>query len=445
MDTIPAPMAAGFVTAGLEQQDGISGFGTLLRLARLNRLCRVDFKAAFGLGMTRDDDPSWVLATSEIRMGALALATGRALKDLPDWRIEPWLPFAADRLWEVVPWTLRACPVCLRLCYHSMLFQMPWIARCPWHGAALTNACRKCGRHLLLSFHQRGAFMRCTCGVDQVSELATLKRADMHCASERSAFLTAYRRWSAATKRELSLVIPQTTEERGPEVLASLVRPPATLARWAGAFGHPSCHVEQIRAGAPTPLVQLNEEELVRCARSLWPAYQRMTALPQTELAPMRRITVSVAAAVPAAELTAEEQRILHRSDPPMASTRSSRTELLYLPLRNFPPLYLDTQVLQRAALGVVVDTVGNLLPSQDIDARYRGNDRVLGATIRSLLRRCYVDGLIHLLGRHAPGIYAHPRIRSAPRVPWVLIDRDGLRIRAVRIAWAQRRSWEVD
>ncbi|WP_218510741.1 hypothetical protein [Variovorax sp. dw_308] len=41
---------------------------------------------------------------------------------------------------------LRFCPSCISAAYHSRLFQLERHARCPIHGDALRDVCRRCGR-----------------------------------------------------------------------------------------------------------------------------------------------------------------------------------------------------------------------------------------------------------------------------------------------------------
>ena len=40
---------------------------------------------------------------------------------------------------------MRFCPVCLRMGYHTILFQLTCVATCPLHGVPLVQGCTKCG------------------------------------------------------------------------------------------------------------------------------------------------------------------------------------------------------------------------------------------------------------------------------------------------------------
>lgn len=38
----------------------------------------------------------------------------------------------------------KNCPTCALHCYHSTVFNLPWVTRCPIHGEALTTHCPQC-------------------------------------------------------------------------------------------------------------------------------------------------------------------------------------------------------------------------------------------------------------------------------------------------------------
>lgn len=40
---------------------------------------------------------------------------------------------------------IRFCPSCLRECFHSPLFQLETVRKCPVHGCELLDACEHCG------------------------------------------------------------------------------------------------------------------------------------------------------------------------------------------------------------------------------------------------------------------------------------------------------------
>src|SRR3546814_13873867 len=81
------------VNARLDQQTGISAFGTLVHLARLNHFHRSDFLAAFGLRFQHRDDLSNLLAFSMKRRLSLACTTTTTDTPPVTWGVEPWQPF----------------------------------------------------------------------------------------------------------------------------------------------------------------------------------------------------------------------------------------------------------------------------------------------------------------------------------------------------------------
>jgi hypothetical protein len=50
---------------------------------------------------------------------------------------------------------IRHCPACLRMGYHCTLFDLGFIARCPWHDIPLTQPCLQCARAVMSPGLQR--------------------------------------------------------------------------------------------------------------------------------------------------------------------------------------------------------------------------------------------------------------------------------------------------
>lgn len=75
---------------------------------------------------------------------------------------------------------VRFCAKCLAHCYHSLLFQFPAVARCPYHDVELQLSCPKCGGLLsrlgfIPSKHPK-PFCCTTCGKSFVSEKKVAQR-----------------------------------------------------------------------------------------------------------------------------------------------------------------------------------------------------------------------------------------------------------------------------
>ena len=59
-----------------------------------------------------------------------------------------WWPRALQPLFSTFSAPPRFCPECLKQGYHSHLFDLPWLLRCPVHAVELCDSCRHCGGKL---------------------------------------------------------------------------------------------------------------------------------------------------------------------------------------------------------------------------------------------------------------------------------------------------------
>lgn len=446
MTELPAVVAPGLVVAGVDRQDGISAFGALLHLARLNHFGGADFRAAFRLHFKYRDDLSQLLAFSVKRQMGLALVVANGGPPPGTWGMEAWQPFSGKGPWGEIPWSLRACSACLRFGYHSNLFQLPWVVRCPWHDVRLIERCRKCGRSLLDGFRVGRPLMQCACGIDYVDEHATLN-GDLSHAEARSTFVRAYLDWARTARESMTLICPDEFDVHGHEVVSALVTPVTALTRWDRCFAkaRPGTHVDHLqRRATPEPLGDRARGSMVNCANSLWPGTPGMAELPEAFLAPLLGVTREIARRVPDAELTSREREALALEPVPAPASVPSRHSLMLLPVQRGPGrLFLDVRVLHRTAYRVLSHLAWHLV--NEDPARYHptsGAPQVLLAAVKRTLSRAYADGFKHVLGRHVPALYDHRRILSGPRIPWVLLERDSVGVAEVKIAWAARRPW---
>lgn len=436
----------GLVSARLDQQHGLSAFGTLLHVARLNHFHGPDFRAAFGLHFHYRDDLSHLLAFSERNQTRLA-ATAGISQDLQSlWSVEPWQPFVGEGLWSTLPWSLRACPSCLRAGYHSNLFQMPWMARCPWHRTKLVHHCRKCDRPLLEGFRQGLDLMCCPCGTDLVNERAVLK-GDPH-ERERGDFLAAYLGWTVLERRRNTLLCPEQHTVGGADALAALWPAPTCLMRWRNSFTicPPHIHTERLcRIRASDARDHQAAKDLLRCAKSLWPGQAAMADLPAGFLPPLLSITRQIASPLPATSLTTREREALALEPVVSAPSTSSRQDLLLLPVQRVASgLYLDVRVLHRAAYWVIANLSALLAFPEREPALSNSPRLLLTATLRTL-SRAYADGFRHVLGRYVPALYDQSRHRAGPRLPWVRLTRNTEHSLDLMIAWSRRQPWDAD
>jgi len=442
--TLPSH-AHGLVHARLDRQAGISGFGTLLHLARLNHFTGRDFATAFGFGFQYREDLSQILAFSAARQVRLArVVTG--MEDVPEvWHAPAWQPFEGN-LWQWIPWRLRICPCCARTGYHTNLCQMPWIARCPWHDVGLLEQCRRCGTSWAEGFKHTNILLQCPCGLDYFKEHALLGRT-LAQETQRQGLIGAYLTWAQAQRSTAALIGPEESDPGAKQAIATLVAPPASLRPWASMW-HRASYETHRRELWRRPASQCPEQAvrtgIIQYAESFWPGLPGMAKLPQTLCSPLVGVTRELAAGLPDAALTSREREAWSLAPNKHAAGGCSRLELLLLPLqRVVDGLYLDVRVLPRSAYRTLSQLAHRLI---DNDPSYAhgasGSHALLADAMSKILAPAYAAGFTLVAGRHLPALYDHPRLRAGYRSPWLLVDRDLQGALSVRIAWSQRRSW---
>ena len=156
----------------LKGMAGLSAFGRIYRLSRLNSL--LPWQAFDVLGV-----PETVLY--QLKHHKLFVwPNGPAWDDLPIDESTLVCPTAEDFMlcmssedFEVDP-RIRGCATCLKSGFHSLLHQLPWIEVCPWPHETLSFNCR-CGRRLFWGsgFRSRPLLL-CECGHDHYDRVAAL-------------------------------------------------------------------------------------------------------------------------------------------------------------------------------------------------------------------------------------------------------------------------------
>jgi hypothetical protein len=433
-----------FVHVPLGNQAGLSGFGALLQVARLNHFRAQDLHAAFGLRFQYREDLSQVLVFSPKRKASLITALGVAPAIATLWAVDPWQPFEGGNPWPHLPWRLRACASCLRVGYHSNLFQMPWIVRCPWHRERLIERCRRCERPLLEGFRERKALLFCACGHDPVDETAVLRGERPAVVGERQAQIDAYVTWAASRRTAGDrLLCPEEADAQGAEALAALLSHGDVTQDRAVATG---VHLVA-RTRRPGPRVtDADYAVMVASAHGLWPDAPGLAGVPRHFDDGLFHIGRNIAARVPEGALSARERKAMALAPVHKPATDLSRYELLFLPAqRSQGRVTLDTRVLHQTARRAVANLAWELLCNDPARlSADNGSHRLLLNAIQQTVGRGYADGLKHVLGRHVPAIFDHPRIRSGPRLPWVLITKQQGTAHTVKVAWTMRRPWDA-
>lgn len=448
MDTT-APLA-GFVSTRLDTQPGLSGLGTLLQISRLNHFLGQDFLAVFRLRFQYREDLSHVMTFSPKRKASVAATLGLPSHFISAWSVEAWQPFTGADPWEYLPWKFRACASCLRTGYHSNLFQMPWLQRCPWHREQLIERCRKCRCPLLDGFRTRRNLLECSCGHDPVSEMDILRGERRSMVRERKEFVDLYRGWVAECRNRADLlIVPKESDDHGLDALRSLISAPEPRwVAWHHAFARSMKDVHVVRHTrrvTPRSSSEAEYADMVRCAESLWPSPPGMIDLPRTFRMPLVHVTRQIARHAPDSSLTTRERRVMALAPSPRAVvTPLSRHELIFFPVQPAGArLLLDIRVLHRTAGCTVSHLAWQLLNNDPTHQRsVSGSQRLLLEALQQTLCRAYADGLKHVLGRHVPAIFDHARIRSGPRLPWTLVRRRDGDAEEIKVAWTVRRPW---
>ncbi|WP_440222841.1 hypothetical protein ACQQ2N_17445 [Dokdonella sp. MW10] len=435
----------GFVHVPLAAQIGLSGFGAVLQISRLNYFRCRDFLAAFGIGYRRSDDLSEVLVRSSKRRDILAsvFEAPESLTSL--WPVDPWQPFTGTDPWKYVPWRLRACATCLRTGYHSNLFQMPWVTRCPWHREPLIESCKRCGKGLLEQTSGSDLLMQCRCGLDYTSDIAILGGERPDVAGERASCVKTYLAYAAARREAGDLLIPpEEFDKHARDGLRALFGVGTTA---SGAMPPSEIHLHDCTgrsAASAGPL--FTREDIIGTVKNLWPDKPGVAILPLPLWPGLRGVTRNVAKGASAAALSVREREVLELPPAPGARSVHTRAELLLLPARASKVYaFLDTSVLHRSARRAMSNLASQLSPDSSMGAS--GDTAAEAVVLRALqagLSRAYADGLKHVLGRHVPAIFDGPRIRSGPRIPWILVKKADGTIQNVRTVWTRRRPWDA-
>lgn len=184
---------------------------------------------------------------------------------------------------------------------------------------------------------------------------------------------------------------------------------------------------------------------MIRGVKDIWPGDPGIADLPEQFCAPILKITRVIAQTAPANAFTARERKrlMLPETNAPTIEA-TSRFEVLSFPIqRTGEHAYLDLRLLHRTTARSVSHLAWALMSNDpSLASPSSGAHELIFRAIRHTLARGYADGLIHILGRHVPAIFDNARIRSGPRVPWALLEKDRAGVCRIVVAWTPRRPW---
>lgn len=413
---------------------GVSPYGALRRAWRVNALRRSDLRSVLGVTIHRGDD----LYRLTLSSGAIKrhLSSLFPTLDTRGWDYQGWWPLDGTMPEGTFTASLRECPRCAESSYHSLLFQMPGVTHCPWHGYALISRCPRCDRPLQSGLREERPPGQCSCGHDLVSFVRTVTGDERDATS-----IQSYLDWAASVRGRYWLFAPEQPDPLGHHALDLLLP-----SRW--------------RDGVPSPTTLLQDGRLIRdvvdLGRSLRHAIPRLsdksgleTFNPATACLPIAwapgfaAISRNLFAALPEAA----------RRDASMSGTELAWT-LSKVPVTAAGlTLFFQTECLERTTLrlvGRLATGVRNQGGRRRIPADDRFGDWIrrdprgtllLEQVLKRVLLRGYADGARVALGRHVPALYDRLRGRPATRYPWVLfhLPPDRQNMPSATIVWTRQ------
>lgn len=424
----------GWVGGDLSHAPYLSPFGALVILSRLNRFGRKDLHAAFGLRLLANEDPSRALAFSSKRLAEFSHAIRVEPEKSAGWRLCDWLPFQGDATegWKD-SWTTRICMPCAKAGFHTWLFQLPWITRCPWHRTRLIAECPSCHRPLASSFLDGKALLRCACGIDFFNRRAALRAG---CASNRARdrILANYLD-DARSGRSTSYLFAPVIQSKADAALTTLIAQPG--------FERPATeqqpHVRHIKIGCPQAWRWSKiRADLSLLGKELGGKNTLLIELPMSMVEPMRRVASSIASRVPPGSLVPTEAQKLISDGMVRTKPGNARSGILYLPVQvsggraylfvnSIPPSVLE-------AIGKILQMARNAWTDDATTA-------IVYTTVRTILLRGYADGLRIVLGRFIPELYDNPKLSPSEHDPWILVKKDNVGVSRIEIVWARTES----
>src|SRR6185437_6696656 len=419
----------GFIGGNLTKTPYLSPFGALLKLTRLNQFSRKETFAAFGFRLLSREDPSQVLAFSTKRLSSFSSALGIEPDARPGWRLANWLPFQGDATsaWKD-SWRTRLCLACAREGFHAWLFQLPWVARCPWHGTRLVNECPSCHRPLAAGFSKGRPLLRCECGVDLFDRRTTLM-ADPFQNRERDRALAEYLDWASAS-RTTHYLLPPAKQSHASLALAALVSASDGVAQ---PLGTSQAHTFRPRCGLTRAPCTNKHRDLAMLGKQFEGKKSSIAELPSSMVRPMRKIARGIATRIPPGSLFPAEAKKFVSDGMIATKDGAARADILYLPVQTGGDRsYLFTNSLPPSSLTAIGDLI-QLTRAMWTDEASAGQ---IHAALRSLIFRAYADGLRIVLSRYVPELYDHPRLAPWEHVPWVMVNIDSVGVSEIRIAW---------
>lgn len=433
-------LSAPFVGSDLTATPASSAFGAVARITRLNDLTPTALTSLFGVRARRADDLSSLMTFSEARQVAFARALH--LQAVPaEWNLSTWFPFKAPSTLLMEEWAFCYCPSCLAGGYHTLLQQLPWIQRCPWHGELLLTECAGCGLPAAVRADwSASANLQCSCGrnpLDTQTALTTIVAPD-----GAAAFVRDYLYWAATERARSTLVAPEHPNDPH-AALAALVQLPAQWRAWA-AQPKARIHARTTRVARRGPAPDRDGLVRLEDLRKVRPGF---LLTPERLVPTMSAVAARLALQLPAQSLTDREMSLFLAGAGLEAPTAFDPARRMFSgEVSLLPPAqiggrqFLNLTCVNPAAYQAVVGLVDTVLDGRTLfDFHALASPVEFDLLMRAsgqLLARGYSQGLRSTLAAHIPELYQMRR--EAPRLtkPWLLVNRDAGHLSAIRAAW---------
>jgi hypothetical protein len=340
----------------------------------------------------------------------------------PDiWHPRCWHPFEGGPPGLALA-TFRYCLGCIRVGYHPMLHQMPWVATCPWHCIRLRSGCPRCNRAITVSGGTDRKLLTCECGFDLLNESAAARLAAPLAGAADA--INLYLHWASAAKEEWRLIGATDVPLSSP-ILTALVDP-ALDGPWQGAPNaggryHGRRYGGQARGG---------QGEDGAWPRGLTSDCPQVLELPEQWGRPVQAVAYDLARKLPPGSLTLQEQLLFLGTDIPDPDTfepadrHTSGTVRCLPPMAAGPRRFLNLSSVHPAVVRTIVGLEGWAAtaadaepPPEEASASVRLALRVAG----DLLCRGYAEGMRAVLSRYVPALYELGRDRPHLSAAWAL------------------------
>lgn len=414
--------------------DGISPFGLVVQTLRINCLPPLEAYSTMSIRLTYGEDWSQRLCLSDRLKNSLLARFPEANILSPMWSLKRWQAFGNGEIhWQPI---LRACPECLKSGYHSMLFQLPWVNRCPWHGASLMTDCASCSKPLWKNIKRESPPLLCDCGHDPICPDVILHETGQ-LIERRRLSLKRYMYWACASRkrRDIFGLDDDLTEwdvlgMRLPGMRQPWHKPRATRQTFIAKDSN-------VRHCAPLSSIK-QRDDLARIALGTAQTRDFFLEIPLSVEKALQRVSASIASTFPADAFTERERACLGIPGSTSSADRHSRMAIVLLAAyRVGDRAFFDGRILPRPVQIVLQQICIALANVRNEPTRVDG----YLAAYERILSRGYAGAAHHILTKLvSPG----GRSTAAFWRPVAMIRRRKLKSR-LTIVWLRVRSAAAD